>query len=618
MNKFSRRPSEDEPAGDVDADLSGVEDEQRHRWLHNRRGAVWTAFVLLVVVVAFGVWLGVRAYDAKASLERARDSAQQSKDALIQGNAEDASRFADEAKHYAQAARDATHSVPWNVASVVPWLGSPFKTGQQVSDVVLGLASDVLKPSTDVGVAISPDQIYADGRIDLQRLRAEQPQLSELAENAEALNAEAQMIDDPGYPSLLREARHAVQAQTSDIASVLKNTAQVARLAPAMMGADGPRTYFMGFQTNAEARGTGGLLGGFGVLRFEDGRPRFQDLGPNTELKGSSGLVDLGPEFSDLYGFTNPFTDYRNSNLSSHFPYAAQIWRSMWAQESGTDVDGVIAIDPFALSYILGAVGPITMPDGEVITKDNVVELTESIAYIRFPADQVARKNYLQTIAREVVNKLEGPVSDPRKLLDALGRGISERRIALWSANPEEQALLEETPLGHAVPSDQAPYASVIVNNLGGNKLDYYLEREIEYVADGCDSETRMSTITVRLKNTLGENPTLPDYMMGTEGIPRDIPFDVPKGTMISSVRLLATANSALVSALANGERVPVNQGMERGHPTYEVQVIIPPGKSGELTFRLSEPTVPGAPSVPIQPLVDSVTPVVSVPECSS
>ena len=41
----------------------------------------------------------------------------------------------------------------------------------------------------------------------------------------------------------------------------------------------------------------------------------------------------------------------------------------------------MIAIDPVALSYVLGAVGPVTMPDGEVITKDNVVELTESTAY---------------------------------------------------------------------------------------------------------------------------------------------------------------------------------------------------------------------------------------------
>ena len=86
---------------------------------------------------------------------------------------------------------------------------------------------------------------------------------------------------------------------------------------------------------------------------------------------------------------------------------------------------------------------------------------------------------------------------------------------------------------------------------------------------------------------------------------------------MLSSVRLLATKDAKLVTALANGQRVPgLYTGTERGHPTFEVQVAIPPGQSGELSFHLSEPTSPGAPRVPIQPLLDDVTPVVSVPEC--
>ena len=55
---------------------------------------------------------------------------------------------------------------------------------------------------------------------------------------------------------------------------------------------------------------------------------------------------------------------------------------------------------------------------------------------------------------------------------------------------------------------------------------------------------------------------------------------------------------------------VPAFTGTERGHPSFEVQVAIPPGQSGELGFHLSEPTSPGAPRVPVQPLVDNVTPV--------
>ncbi len=102
------------------------------------------------------------------------------------------------------------------------------------------------------------------------------------------------------------------------------------------------------------------------------------------------------------------------------------------------------------------------------------------------------------------------------QLLDALGRAVSERRIAVWSSFPEEQALLEQTPLAHIIPDDPAPYAGVVINNLGGNKLDYYLDRHIEYVADGCDGDMRTSTVTVRLTNTVTDPESLTGQCCGT------------------------------------------------------------------------------------------------------
>jgi hypothetical protein len=584
---------------------------------HLRRRHVFIgALSLLLLVVAFGSWLAVRSFEAKSNLEAARDNAQQAKDALLRGDAEGAAKSADEAHSRAQQARDATHSIPWSIASAVPLLGDPFTTGQEISEVVLGLASNVLQPAATVGAVLAPDQLLQGDRVDVQALRQRESDLSELAEAARKLNDNARAISDPKFVSVLLDARSQLQEQTANVAGLLENTTMAARLAPSMMGADGPRTYFMGFQTNAEARGTGGLLGGFGLLRFDNGTVTVDTLASNMDLKDAKASVDLGPEFTDTYGFTNPLTDFRNSNLSSHFPYAAQIWRSMWAEQAGTNVDGVIVLDPVTLSYILGAVGPVRMPDGEVITKDNVVELTESTAYARFPTDQTARKIYLQDIAGEVVRKITGRIESPQKLLDALGKAVGERRVAVWSSVPAEQELLEETPLAHTVPDDSAPYAGVVINNLGGNKLDYYLRRQIEYVADGCSAEVRNSTVTIRLSNEAPKTG-LPDYVAAAPGIREDIPLDVPKGAMVTSVRLLATSGATLVSALVNGQQVPVFSGTERGHPTFEVQLGIPPGESGELSFRLSEPTSGGPARVPVQPLVDSVKPTISVPECS-
>ncbi|MFG1931579.1 DUF4012 domain-containing protein [Mycobacterium sp. NPDC048908] len=570
--------------------------------------------------MAFAAWLGYQATQAKSSLEQARANAQNAKDALSKANVGEATKWADAAQSEARRAQDATHSVPWNIASVVPWLGSPFKSGQQISDVVMGLASDVLKPSVGVAQALSPEHLLSgDGRVDVQLLSDNAPKLEEISKAAKRLNAQAEAITDPAYLSAIGDARSALQTQTSDITGLLANTALAGRLAGPMMGADGPRAYFIGFQTNAEARGTGGLVGGFGILQFDNGAASVDTLGQNVALDRKYAPIDLGEEFTKEYGFNNPTTDFRNSNYSSHFPYAGRIWQSMWEQISGQRVNGSISIDPVALSYILGAVGPVTMPDGEVITKDNVVEMTENTSYIRFADNNEARKQYLQDVAAAVVRKMTGHLESPRALLDALGKSVSEGRIAVWSASPEEQKLLEETPLAHVVPDDPAPFASVVINNLGGNKLDYYLTREIEYSAGECDSDTRKSAVTVRLTNKVPDAP-LPEYIAGAGGLRELTPeVDLPWATNATSVRLLATKGATLTGVFVNGMKVPsVFGGMERGHPTFEVQLGLQRDQPVVIRYELSEPTAPGAARVPIQPLRDEVTPKVSVPTCSN
>jgi hypothetical protein len=617
MKMFSRNPFDDRPDG------------LRRRLADLPQGVRWGALVGALVSLVFIGWLGIQGLAAKSNLEKARTSAEQAKDALLEGRSEDATRYAENAQFYSGEAQAATHSAPWSIAAAVPFIGSPLKTTQQISDVVAGLADDVLLPGATMGAGLSPEKLIDGTRLDLELLRAEQPRLTELAAAAAKLDSQAQAISSPGYVPLISDARSQLQDQTSKLAQLLGNTSIAAKLAPSMLGADGPRTYMMGFQTPAEARGTGGLLGGFGILRFDNGIPTVDALISNAELGvkceiyatgyckiniGAIANVDLGPEFNKVYGWANPLTDFRNSNLSPHFPYAAQIWKSMLEQRLGATVDGVIALDPVALSYVLGAIGPVTLADGQVIDADNVVELTMSTSYIRFADDNAARKKYLQDIAGAVIKKMTGTIQSPRQLLDALGRATGEGRISVWSASPADQKILEETPLAHAVPDDEAPYAQVVINNLGGNKMDYYLERDIEYAADGCDGDTRNSTITVRLSNTATDRP-LPDSVAGLNN---EIPLKAPRGTMISSVRLLATKGAKLVSVSSNGERTSATTNLENGRPSFEVQVAIPPGQNGELTFRLSEPSSPGAPRVPVQPLIDGVNPRVSVPECAA
>jgi len=579
-------------------------------------GVRWGTLAVTLSVVVFIVWLGFQGKVAKSNLEQAKTAAQQAKNALLNSEPEAATRSAERARFHAQRARSATHSIPWAALAAVPLLGSPLKTTQQISDITVDLVDEVLIPGAEMGVSISPEKLIEGDKINLQLLADEEPSIKKLAAAASELDADARAMSNPRFLSAVRNARDDLQKQISRLAQLLTNTAIAADLAPPMMGADGPRSYLMVFQTPAEARGTGGLLGGVGILRFDNGIPSVEGLGTNVTLKEANAGIDLGPEFDKVYGWTNPYDDFRNSNMSPHFPFAARIWQSMWEEASGVKVDGVIALDPVVLSYLLGAIGPVQLTDGEVISQENVVELTTSTAYQRFASDQWARKLYLLSISKAVVKKMTGTLPSERKLLDAIGRAISEGRVSIWSDLPNEQALLQKTPLAHAVPDDAAPYAQVVVNNLAGNKMDYYLKREIEYVADACNGEMRNSTVTVKLTNTAPPGTALPENVASTTGLAPELSLKVPDGTMVTSVRLLATKGSKLMSVTSNGERTPAITQVENGRPSFEIQVAIPPGQSGELAFRLREPSSPGEPKVPVQPLLDNVSPRVSVPAC--
>jgi len=56
--------------------------------------------------------------------------------------------------------------------------------------------------------------------------------------------------------------------------------------------------------------------------------------------------------------------------------------------------------------------------------------------------------------------------------------------------------------------------------------------------------------------------------------------------------------------------------GAERGHPVFTVTLLIPPGATQRLVFDLVEPSTPGRPAVPVQPLVEPMGVTIAVPDC--
>lgn len=580
-----------------------------------RRLAVGSGLALLVLV-GLGAWLGVTAYQAQGELETARTAAVAARTALLDADGEAARREVDRTVEAAGNARASTSSLPWDLLAPLPVLGGPLDTTRQIAVAVDDLATQVLVPAAEAGAALDPERLRPAGaQLDLALLTSAREPLGQAATAAEQLTDDVAAIPPTGWPAQVEDARVQLAEQVRELSSLLRDTETAATLLPPMLGADGPRNYFVGFQTNAEARGTGGLLGGFAILQAEAGAVGFDTLAANTELTPApEGTVDLGADYAQTWGTYNPTGAWNNSNLSAHFPYAAQIWQALWQRQSGQTVDGAIGTDPVALGYILGATGPVTLASGEEVTAENVVALTEVEAYARFPEDQNAeRKAFLQEIAQAVVGQVTSGAGSTTELLRALGRAAGEGRLAVWSADAGEQEVLATTPLAQVVPDDAAPYAGVTVNNFSNGKLDYYLDRSVRYTAGDCSGDVRSSEVSVTLTNNA---PTsgLPGYVTNQRD---DFPQG-PAGTTAVNLQLLATTGATASGITIDGEPTQVTSSVERNHPALGAVVQIPPGQSRTVVFDLVEPTAAGAARVPTQPLVQPMDVTVDVPVCDA
>lgn len=600
-------------------DGDGPRGRSRHRRARKKnsgRRILLGLGVFVVVALGLGAWLAYTANTAYTYLDQARVDAEAAKTALLAGDTQKAETSVDDAVRTSTQAKDATDSLIWKAAGAIPYVGQPLDVVSQIADVVNGLTVDVLTPSVEVGATLDPSRLRGpDGAIDIAALRVASPALSRAAAAADVLNAQSQAIEEPTFVARVGDARIRLQDQTHELTTLLTNTDIAAKVLPAMLGADGPRNYFMAFQTLSESRGTGGLIGGFGIVRAVDGKVAVDSLASNAELRIPYDPIDLGPDFFNFYESRfQPTQNWQNSNVSPHFPHAGRIWQSMWEQETGERVDGALATDPVALGYILDVVGPITMGDGEVIDGSNVVQITQSDAYFRFEDDNAARKAYLQDIAARVVAKMQGNIGSPSALLEALGKATSEGHISVWSADPDLQAILGPTKIGHEVPDSPDPYAAVVVNNGAGGKLDYYLQRKITYSAQSCDGPTRTTRVVAEITNNAPQQDYT-TYIAGRQN--ESTRYDGPPGTNRSVVALYATQGATLTDATINGTPLFLLTAAERGHPVFYVPVVIEPGQTKTIEYNLVEPTVDGEAQAPVQPQSVPAATEVDFPNCS-
>ncbi|GAA3088697.1 hypothetical protein GCM10017600_87280 [Streptosporangium carneum] len=508
-----------------------------------------------------------------------------------------------EARRPATEARRLTGGLDWAVIAHAPLVGQGATTVRGLAEGVAEVTevlTEVLRDAQPLGTALAAGRTHSlgDVRRTLADLDAAAPTLGAAAARLAGVGSRlAATPAETGIDSL-DQARETVLSEVDRLRGRLGDAATAATLLPPMLGHDGPRRYFLAFQTNAEARGTGGLVGAFGVLEADHGEIGIDGLSANTGLGESpTPVADYGPAYRGRYG-SAATRMLSVSNLSPHFPYAAGTWAELWERQNRRRLDGAIATDPVGLSYLLELIGPVALPSGETLTAENVVDLTERAAYARYP-DPRERKRFLVSVAGAVGDALTESSAGPARLFAVLSRMVGERRIQIWSRREAEQRVLAETPVGGVLPRRPGPFAGLVVNNSAGGKLDYYLERSLDYALGPCSGGTRSTKVSVRLTNDVphGELPVYVTNRLDSPGRAHAV------GSNLLWVSLYAGVGAELRAARLDGDRVRVISEAERSHPVYSLLLELDPRQSRTLELDLREPATAGTPLTPVQPL---------------
>lgn len=563
---------------------------ERSAGSRRRTVIVWTAAAAALVLST--LWLGVRASEVREELTAISELAPGLKAELLKDDAAAAATTIEELKAHASKARSATGDPLWTLAGFLPWVGQNFRA---VADVT----TSVDEVATSAGPLVSVYQSLdwqsltpAPEGIDLTPLKAAQPTIAQAAVTVTSASDRLDRIDGTTLITQLTGPLAVAREEVTLLKNSVNAAADLALVAPAMLGAEAPRNYLLMIQNNAEARATGGIPGALAKLTVDKGRLSLTAQTTAGALGMFTPPIDVDPEqelvFSEFLG-----TSMQDVNLTPDFPTAARTARRMWEIRTGEQLDGVLSMDPVSLAYVLNATGPVELADpalqrmdtGEMpttLTSQNVVKSLLSEVYAEIPAPEL-QDIYFAAVASQILEAVSSGGTDSKSLIDGVTRGSDEGRIRVWSGITSEQETISKYPLAGSIAGagHSATEFGVYFNDATGAKMDYYVKRTAQ-LSEVCSPESEPEVkVTVMAMNTAPANAAsaLPKYVTGG-GV-----YGVPAGTVQTNIVVYGPQGSLVASAEANGREVGINGQFHSRRPIGTVAVRLAPGESHTLEF---------------------------------
>ena len=582
-----------------------------------RRAVVGVAAVATAAVVATGMFVA-SAFSSRVLLTNGNEQAQRGLDALSVGEVDAAeAAFTAAARSFGRAdgQLDRVFTQP---ARLVPFVAQHRNSSST-------LAGGAAKASERLAATLSELDVdsvrVVNGRIDLAAVEALEPRLLELQDTVEVLADVVERAENPWLVDALQRQLRDTAADVEKRREQGETALAAVRGAPAILGADGPKVYFVAFATPVEARGSVGFMGNYAELTVDAGEITMTDFGRHTDLREAAGEDRLRLDDMDdflvrygRFGFARPPEGYTARDvwqlvtIPPHFPSTAQVIAELYPQSGGTQIDGVVTLDPTTLAALLEFTGPVEV-DGidEPLDAANAEQYLLFDQYLDFEDDNPDRIDTLETLSTEAVELLlAGALPGPTELGRVMGPLAADGHLVVWMADLEAQELVETLAIDGGLP-DRAGGDGIAIgfNNVAGNKIDAFLETHVVYDRDiDPDTGELRGTLTLEMINNAPASG-LPRYVIGNVR-------GMPLGTNRTHLSLYAPF--LVESSTLDGEPFELTTELEQGWFVMGEVIELRPGGSATLQMTFTgfldrfgpdiEPVVM-LPNLPIRPTLE-------------
>jgi hypothetical protein len=320
-----------------------------------------------------------------------------------------------------------------------------------------------------------------------------------------------------------------------EIIALLENTGDTY---PTVFGFNGSKKYLVLFQNNMELRPGGGFIGSYGLLTVNNGKTDKLQISDVYDADGKL-TTHVEPPYGLRRYLGSAHWYLRDSNFDPDFTKNAQIAANFLQLETNEKVDGVIAVDTAFLQKLLKAIGPVRVEDyNETVTADNFYLMTQTHTEKDFFPGSTQKKDFLRALFNAVMLHLEEKkqVSYPL-VASALLESIKGKHVMVSFTDSGVQEVYTVNNLSGALWDARSASAGTILDytgivdaNIGTNKVNYYLKRNIEQKVALTTNGELQETLTVTY-----ENSSKKDSVFGGD-YKNYIRFLIPKNARLTSV----------------------------------------------------------------------------------